>query len=227
MSGKEKTRKYGVELVAFGDPDFSLFSAGPAVGLAELPYSRSEVERIGAFLDDGKKTIFLGAAAGESQFKTEARSGRVPRVLHLASHGIVDRAEPEASCVVLAPDTLADEDGYLHALEIMAMPLDPGLVVLSACETARGHVGRGEGVVGLSRAFIATGSHGVVASLWAVSDESTADLMATFYSEMLGEERPACEALRAARLSLIENADRAHPFYWSPFVLIGTAKTPR
>jgi len=226
MSKTRKKGKYGVELLAFGDPDFSRFSRGPAVGLAELPYSRSEVERIGSFLGEAKKRIYLGADASESHLKSTVRSGRVPRILHFATHGLVDRAEPEASSVVLAPDTSAGEDGYLHALEIMSLPLDAGLVVLSACESAQGQVGRGEGVVGLSRAFIASGSRGVVASLWAVSDESTSELMATFYAEMLGSKRPASEALRAARLSLIENPERAHPFYWSPFVVIGTGKAP-
>jgi CHAT domain-containing protein len=226
MSKTRKKAKYGVELLAFGDPDFSHFTRGPAVGIGGLPYSRSEVERIGSFLGDAKKRIFLGADASELHLKASVRSGRPPRILHFATHGLVDRAEPEASSVVLAPDTSAGEDGYLHALEILTLPLEAGLVVLSACESAQGQVGRGEGVVGLSRAFIASGSQGVVASLWAVSDESTSELMATFYAEMLGRKRPACEALKTARLSLIENPERAHPFYWSPFVVIGTGRAP-
>ena len=226
VSKARKKGKYGAELVAFGDPDFSQFSKGPAVGLSDLPHSRSEVERIASLLGDTKKRVFLGAEASESHLKSTVRSGRAPRILHLATHGLVDRAEPAASSVVLAPDTSAGEDGYLHALEIMSLPLDAGLVVLSACESAEGQVGRGEGVVGLSRAFIASGSRSVVASLWAVSDESTSELMATFYTEMLGRKRPASAALKAARLSLIDNTERAHPFYWSPFVVIGTAKAP-
>ena len=107
--------------------------------------------------------------------------------------------------------------------------LNVGLVVASACESARGRVGRGEGVVGLSRAFMAAGSRGVVASLWAVSDESTAVLMKAFYEQMLGKKKPATEALNTARLALIEDEDGAyaHPFYWSPFIVIGAGdKTP-
>ena len=76
-------------------------------------------------------------------------------------------------------------------------------------------------MVGLSRAFIASGSRGVVASLWAVSDESTSELMTVFYERMLGKKKSAGEALNKARLSLLENPDYAHPFYWSPFILIG------
>lgn len=102
-----------------------------------------------------------------------------------------------------------------------------GLVVLSACGSALGSVSRGEGVVGLSRALIASGSGGVVASLWAVSDESTAELMREFYRGMLGRKQPAARALHGARLSLIEDQRYAHPFHWSPFIAIGTERAPR
>ena len=87
-------------------------------------------------------------------------------------------------------------------------------------------ISRGEGVVGLSRAFIASGAGGVVASLWAVSDESTAVLMKRFYEEMFERKRPAGRALHAARLTLISDPAYAHPFYWSPFIVIGTDEVP-
>jgi CHAT domain-containing protein len=76
--------------------------------------------------------------------------------------------------------------------------------------------------VGLSRAFIASGAGGVVASLWAVSDESTAELMKALYKSMMGKKRPAGEALNAARLELLKHPTYSHPFYWSPFVMIGS-----
>ncbi|MBP2681651.1 MAG: Tetratricopeptide 1 repeat-containing protein, partial [Candidatus Krumholzibacteriota bacterium] len=226
ISEAKKVGKYGVELVAFGDPDVSRFSRGPAADLAGLPYSRAEVERIGSHLDDAKKRVFLGPDASESQLQATLGSSDVPRILHLATHGIVDRAQPSASCVVLTPDTAKGDDGYLHVLEILSLRLEAGLAVLSACESARGQVSRGEGVVGLGRAFLAAGVRGVVASLWSVSDQSTSELMGAFYDDMLGKKHPAREALRAARLSLLERKDRAHPFYWAPFVLVGTMDTP-
>ena len=80
--------------------------------------------------------------------------------------------------------------------------------------------------MGLSRAFMGAGARGVVASLWPVSDESTAELMAAFYGTMAGKKRPAGEALQSARLELIGGGTYAHPFYWSPFVVIGTTKIP-
>jgi CHAT domain-containing protein len=106
------------------------------------------------------------------------------------------------------------------------MPGQVGLVVMSACESARGKISRGEGVVGLSRAFIAAGAEAVVASLWAVSDASTAELMKTMYANMMGEKEPAGRALNEARLALIDGEEYAHPFYWSPFVVIGDGTAP-
>ena len=127
---------------------------------------------------------------------------------------------------MLCPDAEGREDGYLYTLEILSLPMDVGLVVVSACESARGRVSRSEGVVGLSRAFLASGAEGLVASLWAVSDESSAELMKEFYDSMLDEKRTAVAALNDARLALIRHPDYGHPFYWSPFIMIGTEKSP-
>ena len=114
----------------------------------------------------------------------------------------------------------------LHTLEIIGMPTRSGLVVMSACESARGKVSRGEGVVGLNRAFLAAGAQSVVASLWAVSDESTAELMKVFYEQMLGKKKSASRSLNEARLALIESGTYSHPFYWSPFIVTGTERSP-
>ena len=100
------------------------------------------------------------------------------------------------------------------------------LVVMSACESARGRVSRGEGVVGLSRAFLGAGAGSVVASLWSVSDESTAELMRVFYERMFGKKRSASRALQEARLALLERETFSHPFFWSPFIVTGTERSP-
>jgi CHAT domain-containing protein len=147
-------------------------------------------------------------------------------VIHLATHGIVDRAEPIASAIALCPDPAGTEDGYLRTLEVMSLPMDAGLVVLSACESARGEIARGEGVVGFGRAFLAAGTRTIVASLWAVSDESTAILMEAFYREMAAKKQPAGRALNDARFSLMADPRYAHPYYWSPFVAMGCEYKP-
>jgi CHAT domain-containing protein len=218
-----KKKRYDVKLLAFGDPDFSLFSEGKGSTLANLPYSRVEVERISSLVDDDDQEVFLGSEASESNLRA-ALDEDTARILHLATHGLIDPAEPASSSIVLCPDTETGDDGYLHTLEILSLPVDAELVVLSACESARGTLARGEGVVGLSRAFIASGARGVLASLWAVSDESTSELMSVFYERIYKKKKPTAEALAEARRSLIKNDSYGHPFHWSCFTLTGAGK---
>jgi CHAT domain-containing protein/Tfp pilus assembly protein PilF len=225
LAQTKSRRKHDSDLLAFGGPDYSLFDSEPGASLEPLPSSALEVERIGETFDEDRRSILRGAEATEAHFKKSVRAGSA-RITHLATHGLIDPVEPITSNVVLAPDPEGGEDGYLYTLEILSLPVESGVVVLSACESATGRVGRGEGVVGLSRAFMGAGARGVVASLWPVSDESTAELMAAFYGTMAGKKRPAGEALQSARLELIGGGTYAHPFYWSPFVVIGTTKIP-
>jgi CHAT domain-containing protein len=215
------------ELLALGAPDYGML--GPLPGyrgeIAPLPYSRDEVLSISSRLEGDKKDVYVERDANEAMLKRKIRAGSV-RVAHLATHGIVNRTEPTASCIVLCPDADGTEDGYFQTLEVMSQPMNIGLVVLSACESARGRIGRGEGVVGLSRAFLASGCGGLVASLWAVSDESTARLMETFYGRMLIDRQPAGKALNEARLELMKDKRYAHPYHWSAFIVTGLEDTP-
>jgi CHAT domain-containing protein/Tfp pilus assembly protein PilF len=219
--------KYEVDLLAMGDPDYSLLPPDPRLrGPVEpLPHTRDEVRSIASKLASKNQEILVGAEANEAALKTFVRSHSV-RVVHLAAHGFVNQVEPTASSVALCPDPERTEDGYLHTLEVMSLPMRVGLVVLSACESARGQIGRGEGVVGLSRAFLASGASGIVASLWPVSDQSTALLMGEFYDRMLVGKKPASRALNEARFALMGNDRYAHPYYWSPFVVTGLETSP-
>ena len=220
LKSADRSNKYELDLVAIGNPDFSGLSGEP---LEPLGFATQEVEAISADMKDNKKVVLTGGAANEGAVK-ERLGDTSPRVLHLATHGLVNPAEPGRSSIALAAS--GNEDGYLYTLEILSLSCNPGLVVMSACESARGKLSRGEGVVGLSRAFIATGAGAVVASLWAVSDESTAALMREFYGKMLGKKRTADRALHEARLALIDSDRFAHPFYWSPFIVTGTEQSP-
>jgi CHAT domain-containing protein/tetratricopeptide (TPR) repeat protein len=225
LSEKEATRHedYALDLFAAGNPDFSTLATGGGPALQPLPYANAEVDAIGATVKQSRRLVVTGRDATEAIVKKELRSGS-PRVVHLATHGLVDPVEPTRSSVAL---TASDhEDGYFHTLEILDTPTHAGLVVMSACESAGGKLSRGEGVVGLNRAFLAAGAQAVVASLWSVSDESTADLMKTFYDRMLGKKKSASEALNDARLAMIKGGKFAHPFYWSPFIVTGTEQSP-
>lgn len=214
---------FDLELLAVGNPDFSTLNTATAP--SALPYTKTELEAIGVFLAANEREIMMGREANETALKRHL-TNKTPRVLHLATHGYADPVEPVSSSVVLGREDGSTDDGYLHTLEIISLPINTNLVVLSACESARGRLNRGEGVVGLSRAFFAAGAQGVVASLWSVSDKSTATLMKYFYERMFTKKQPARTALREARLKLLSEETFAHPFYWSPFIVIGSFDTP-
>jgi len=223
LKGAKRDDEYARDLLAVGNPDFTTLASDGGPPLAPLPFAEMEVQAIGARVKDSRKLVLTGAGASEASVRRDLRT-ESPRVVHLATHGLVDPAEPVRSSVALSA---ADgEDGYFHTLEILATPMRSDLVVMSACESARGKVSRGEGVVGLSRAFLAAGAESVVASLWAVSDESTAELMKVFYDRMFGKKHPASRSLREARVALIEGGKYSHPFFWSPFVVTGTERSP-
>ena len=221
----EKKKKFDLDIIALGDPDYSGSASRGKEELTPLPFSRTEIEKISSYFKDKRKLVLLGDEASEAALKAAIRS-QSPRFIHIAAHGLVDPAEPIASSLALAPGPDDSEDGFLHTLEILSQPLHSRLVVLSACESARGRLGRGEGVVGLSRAFIGAGAQGVVSSLWAVSDESTSHLMNEFYRIMINEKKSAREALNKARMKLMKDPDFAHPFYWSAFIVTGTERSP-
>ena len=194
-------------------------------GVTELSSSKDEVERLGSFFPQGR--TLLGAEASEGLFKSRAADYRL---LHLATHGLVRDDLPMSSGVLLAAGDR--EDGLLQAYEVLGLELEAELVTLSACRTGRGSLKRGEGIVGLSRAFLHAGASSVLVSLWDVEDRSTAVLMESFYRRMVaGADR--AEALRGARSELFRQQGKgalvfterpiswAHPRFWAGFVLIG------
>jgi CHAT domain-containing protein len=105
--------------------------------------------------------------------------------------------------------------------EVFDLKLNAELVVLSACKTGLGKIIRGEGITGLSRAFLCAGTPTVLVSLWNVYDRSTADLMTSFYKNLETQGMNKAAALREARLEMIRSKKYSHPYYWAPFVLIG------
>ncbi|HZF39053.1 MAG TPA: CHAT domain-containing protein, partial [Blastocatellia bacterium] len=166
------------------------------------------------------------ADAREDRIKAEAPQARV---LHFATHGILDNASPMYSHLALAQGD-KNEDGLLEAWELMQMDLKADLVVLSACETARGRFGAGEGMIGLSWAMFIAGVPSTLVSQWKVESASTRDLMIGFHRQALASPAPAkskatkAEALRQAALKLMKNPETNHPFYWAGFVLVGDGR---
>ncbi len=227
-----KTRKDSRDiqkmLLAFADPDAS--PAGPSAALSasvergldltRLPNARAEVAAISSLYKPEQTRSYLGSDATEHAIKTEDL--RNYRFLHFATHGYFDEERPARSGIVLSPGSDSAEDGLLQVGEIMRLRLNADLVTLSACQTGLGQLLAGEGVMGLTRAFLYAGAQSVVVSLWNVNDSATAELMKTFYRE-LSRGTPREEALRRAKLSLIRGSQAAwrHPYYWAPFIFVG------
>jgi CHAT domain-containing protein/Tfp pilus assembly protein PilF len=198
-------------LLAFGD---------------SLPETTRQVRRLEQVYGTRHSQVFVGRDASEDRFVSASHTSTV---LHIAAHGEFDDASPMYSHLVLAGDAAAEapRNGRLEAWEIMKLNLHADVTVLAACETARGRIGGGEGVIGLSWAFFLAGSPRTVVSLWKVDAASTTDLMLAFHRRVRAslsrqQGRPeAAASLRSAALSLLGDPQYRHPFYWAGFVVMG------
>jgi CHAT domain-containing protein len=211
-------------LLAFGNPTVGSFTVDRvhaslrSASLGALPEAEAEVRALESMYGRSRSEVFVGKEARESIFKHEAPHYRI---LHVATHGILDDRAPMYSALVMASAPGArDEDGLLEAREISNLALHADVAVLSACETARGRIGAGEGMVGMSWALMAAGCPTTVVSQWSAASGSTEELMIEFHRQLLAGQRPA-EALRAASLATRKNPRYAHPFYWATFVVVG------
>jgi CHAT domain-containing protein len=212
-------------LLAMGDPVYEKPGSVTVKGrpYARLEYSGEEVRNIASLFKNDNSEIFLRDSATEANLHKALTQGNYSYI-HFATHGYINEDEPDLSGLVLTKSESSSDDGILQSTEIFDLNLRTGLVVLSACQTGLGKLVRGEGIVGLSRAFMYAGAPSVLVSLWSVSDNSTAVLMDEFYRNLIKSGLYKTDALRKAQLSLLSNEEFAHPFYWAPFVLFGDWK---
>ncbi len=210
-------------LLAFGNPITKRIAF-----LGALPYAEKEVHHIADLFGKPQSTVEIGQQASKPAFRKLAPTYSV---LHLATHGLIDEEHPMESALVLAPE--GTDDGLLAVRDILELPqLKARMVALSACQTGRGKI-TGDGVVGLSRAFVIAGTPSVLVSQWNVDDVLTEYQMVAFYKSYLAKEGKA-KALRQAQLKTIDfmerpspgttptpGAPRANPRYWAAFQLIG------
>lgn len=194
---------------------------GVSATLARLPFSRSEADAVATQVP---RAALLRATDFDASLAL-ATSDRLAdyRVVHFATHGVIDVVRPELSGLALS---LVDasgrqRDGFLRLNTIYNLRLSSDLVVLSACQTGLGKEVAGEGLVGLTRGFMHAGARGVIASLWQVNDVATAELMKRFYAGLLRRKLPPAAALRAAQLEVARDPRWASPYYWAGFVLQG------
>lgn len=166
--------------------------------------------------------VFVGPRATESSFKQEAPRSKI---IQIAVHGILNDANPMYSQFVFSPNKdLGKEDGLLEPWEIMNLRLKADIVILSSCETARGHFEAGEGLIGLTWAFFIAGVPTIVATQWKVDSVGSSAMMLEFHRRLNDSSCPSkAEALRQAALSLLHNPEYRHPFFWAAFVALGDA----
>lgn len=218
-------------LLAFGNPALSSTTVAHVraiernVRLGPLPAAKREVETLGTLYGASRSEVFVGSQASEDKAKAEMARFRI---LHFATHGIMDGTNPLYSHIVLSQTTTdSTEDGLLEAREIMNMNLNADIAVLSACETARGRISSGEGVIGMSWAFFVAGCPTTVVSQWSVESNSTAKLMIDFHRALLSlnknsdHVRGSAEALRQAALTMLHTPGYDHPLFWAGFIVIG------
>src|SRR5690606_3820340 len=192
----------------------------PYYYLNRQPFSLRAAQRISRLV---AHDLFTEQQAQEGVFKAHATQYSV---LHLGTHAEINNLSPMQSRLFFAKalpdDTVNTDDGYLHAYESYGMQLRAELAVLTACETGRGALRNGEGVISLAHSFLQAGCSGVVMSLWKIDEKTNADIVSKFY-EYLSKGMDKSEALRKAKLDFMaaNDGELDHPYYWAGLALIG------
>ncbi len=195
-------------------PGYDFFDFSP------LEKNQEEVSHVAQILKQKKinSTLYLGSKADESSFKKADLNSF--NIIHLATHGFVSEHQQNIAGIAFAKNENSNDDGILYMDEIFNLKNRANLVCLSACETGSGVLQQGEGLVGLTRAFIYSGAQNLVVSLWKVQDESTAALMTNFYSSLV-KNQSVSESLQHAKIAMIKKNPTIHPYYWSAFIHVG------
>lgn len=210
------------QLLAFGDPPVS--EDGAAQQWQPLTAAGDEIRSIAAILP-GRSAVYLGAAARKRELTSRPLAGT--SLLHFSTHAVVDTDNSDRSRIVMAAGSARPAIEYLYLHDVYGLNLKGvDLATISACETARGKLVRGDGVQAFSQAFLAAGAAATVSSLWRVADRPTAEFMKQFYF-YLSSGLPKAQALRSAKLQFLHSTSRWNaPRYWSAFVLYGDGWNP-
>lgn len=196
--------------------------------LVRLAGTREEAQEIAKLAGASGRKVDVWLDTDASESNVEDRDLSRYRVLHFATHGLLNAERPQFTGVVLSlVNNREGADGFLRTDEVFNLRLSSPLVMLSACETGLGREKRGEGVMGLTRAFMYAGAPTVGVTLWSVADKSTSELMTDFYRDYLGRDAATAtpsSAMREARRRMIAGKRYSAPFYWAPFVLVGDWK---
>lgn len=226
--------KARLDILAFGDPHLGSleseenggdilqnFYSSTAFNFSRLKYSGYEIQKINSLFKKTKSRIFQRETATEEQLKKHNLGDY--KIIHFATHSLIDDKKPARSSIVLSLDKDPQEDGFLQMREVYDLKLNSDLIVLSACQTGLGQFIRGEGIEGLNRAFFFAGASSVLMSLWSVNDQASAQLMERFYHHLRSSESIS-NALRKTKLEMIHSDALSHPFYWAGFIVSGMAE---
>lgn len=213
---KEKNSGKGLAAFALSFENYDATEYNNDTHSQELTGTTDEVS---AIIKITGGNAFFNELASEEAFKLYAPTCRI---IHAATHGVIDDENPLYSMLKFYPDTSGTEDGMLHTYEIFGMNLEARIAVLSACNSGYGKFESGEGMMTLARGFLYAGVPTLVISLWNVNDESTSRIMKEFYQNM-ENGLSSTEALHQAKLKFLENSDNilSNPFFWAGFVQIG------
>lgn len=235
LQRKSDPPEHSKDFLAFGDPDYHRIKAGlkprqPHIAammkdlyaeagfdLSPLGQSGKEIRRISKRFSEERRDVLLGKAAYEEALK-EAPLEKY-QIIHFACHAFLDDRVPFRSGLFLSPGGEGGEDGLFQAREIASLRMNAAMVVLSACQTSRGYLQKGEGIMGLTRAFFYSGARSVLSTLWEIEDRAAAVFIGHFYG-FLYQGKTLSQALRSAKLETLKSG-YDHPFYWAAFILNG------
>lgn len=199
---------------------------GHEVSLSRLASSLREAKAITSLIPAAERMISTGFDANLDKV-TGSKLDNF-RIIHFATHGIFNDERPELSGLILSrvDERGRRRNGFLRTDDIYNLHLNADLVVLSACRTGLGHNVNGEGILGITRGFMYAGSRSIIASLWKVNDEATAELMEHFYRAMFQQGMPPSAALRAAKEQMWQQERWRAPYFWAAFVMHGERHQP-
>ena len=190
-------------------------AVSPNPDYPRLPMARAEMQKIGKHFAPADATVFERQAATSSAYLRSRL--REYAYIHFVAHGVASRTDPLDSAIILSRTGAAEDSFKLHAREILQHPIDARLVTISACYGGGTRSFAGEGLVGLSWAFLRAGAHNVIGALWEASDDSTPQLMDKMYAGLADGMSPSA-ALRQAKLAMLHSEGKfQQPFYWAPF----------
>ena len=224
LTAKNESESFLPAILGLNLRDFRLIDANGKI--PRLFATQAEADSIAETVGKSRTEVLSGFAANRERVLNPTISDY--RMLHFATHGLVDVTRPEVSSIVLSQfdENGEKREGFLRLQDIYALDLASDLVVLSACQSGVGKEIKGEGLMSLNNAFLQAGAKSVVSSAWKVDDDATAEFMKHFYTNLVDKQLTASQALRQAQLEMSKSAQFSSPFYWAAFTVQGEFRQP-